>query len=137
MHLFLSPAHIAMMQTLAADAYPEECCGLLVGVDAADGVRVVDVAPADNTAEDRCRQFAIDAQYHFDLLRALRGTGRRIVGHYHSHPEGASAPSVHDAAMAHDPEMIWIVIGVAGGLVAAPAAFVPDGAGFRELQIRG
>src|SRR5262245_48041737 len=90
------PAHYdAAIRQAAAAAYPHECCGLLLGEGEGD-VTVTKVIPVPNVAEDPRRAFAIDPQMQFDLLRATRGQTQRIIGHYHSHPDGQAAPSVHD-----------------------------------------
>ena len=59
---------------------------------------------------DHGRAEDIAQEVFMSALRRLRGTDRRIVGHYHSLPNGAGALSAHDLAMAYDPTAIWIVI---------------------------
>jgi len=134
--LQLSAGHAAAIRHAAAVAYPHECCGLLIGTGDADIV-VTGVVPTANTAEDPVRGFAIDPQAQFDLLRAMRGTQQRVVGHYHSHPDGPAAPSQRDRAMAHDPEAVWIVVAAGGSGAGVLAAFVhpPDAAGFRQIAV--
>jgi proteasome lid subunit RPN8/RPN11 len=120
----------------AVAAYPHECCGLLVGEGAGD-VLVTDVVAATNTAGNPSRRFTIDPQAHFDLLRTARGNGRRVVGHYHSHPDGGATPSPHDLAMAHDSEAIWVVMTTSAGTASVPRAFrhLSGENGFIELPI--
>jgi proteasome lid subunit RPN8/RPN11 len=33
-----------------------------------------------------------------------------MIGHYHSHPNGAAEPSRHDAAMALDTGRLWLIV---------------------------
>lgn len=106
----------------ARAAHPRECCGLLEG----EGGRIVAVHPSRNLARAPDR-FEIDPALQFRLLRA----GRRIVGCYHSHPDGVAAPSPRDADGAGEPGFLWLI--AAGG---ALAAFVWDGAGFRAVAMR-
>lgn len=124
----------------AADAWPEECCGLLVGTRGDGAVRVVRAAPSPNRAADRRRRFEIEPQIWFDLQRALAGTGTAIVGCYHSHPDGPPEPSPRDLADAWEPGFAWLVIATAAGRVRATAAwlFEEDAAGrrFRLLALR-
>lgn len=134
--LHLSERHRAAIQDAAAAAYPNECCGLLVG-EGEDVVTVTDVVPTANTADDPRRAFAIDPQDQFNLLRATRGTPRRVVGHYHSHPDGSPSPSRHDLAMAYDPAALWVVVAASRAGASSPRAFCrPESAEhFVELEV--
>ncbi len=134
--LHLPVSHIEALREAAAAAYPDECCGLLVGEGAA-ALTVTEVIPVLNVAETPERAFAIDPQKQFDVLRATRGTDRRVIGHYHSHPNGHAIPSARDLAMAHDPAAVWVVVGITAGGVSEMRAFVcPAGApAFVEVPI--
>ena len=121
--LILTAAQLAQIRTAAETAYPEECCGLLVGVSEVEGAVVSEVVAAANVAEDRASRFTIDPQAQFDLMRRLRGRTLQVIGHYHSHPNGASELSAHDRAMAHDPAAVWVVMPVAAQRAGTPRAF--------------
>lgn len=95
---------------------------------------VMRVAPSPNAASDTRRHFEIDPQFLFDHVRSNRESNMRIVGHYHSHPNGRTEPSAEDLAMAHDPEAVWVIAAVDGGKVFL-RAFVPMDGGFREIPI--
>src|SRR6185436_19058180 len=86
----------------AARAYPNECCGLIEGVETADGWCALAIHEAKNIAEDPHRRFLIDPQVQFDLMRTLRDTNTRIIGCFHSHPNGDPAPSAADRAEAYE-----------------------------------
>ena len=109
LHVTLSAAQAATLRVAARAAFPHECCGLLVGEGAAE-VSVTDVIHTANIAADPAQAFAVDPQAQFDVLRSLRGTARRVVGHYHSHPHGPAQPSPRDFAMAFDPQALWLLI---------------------------
>lgn len=112
----------------ARAAYPEECCGLLVGVDeGGDGeVRVTRVVECENVATPSRRdRFEVDPRRQFALLRSLRGTDEAIVGHYHSHPDAAAAPSAVDCRGIFDPRLIWLIVAVDGERCEA-AAYRPQ-----------
>ncbi|TVR99653.1 MAG: M67 family peptidase [Rhodospirillales bacterium] len=119
--------------------YPEECCGLLVGSRDPVGTVVVSrVVAARNVApSDRGRHFEVDPQVRFDLMRALREGGGReaIIGHYHSHPDHPACPSREDAAMAHEPDLIWLITAVPGGRAGETAAFRFDAAAARFARV--
>ena len=125
--LHIPAPYAAAIRNAAAAAYPDECCGLLVGEGDAT-VTITDVVPTTNTAADPRRTFAIDPQAQFDLLHATRDQTRRVVGHYHSHPDGDAVPSVHDLAMAHDPSALWVIIAASAENVSVLRAFQhPEG----------
>ena len=113
---------------LDAAQSPDEVCGLLVG---RDGV-VEELVPARNVAADPARSFEIDPATLLATHRTARGQGRRVIGHWHSHPNGRREPSARDAARATDNGEIWLII--AGSDIGAwqprsagagPAHFVP------------
>ena len=101
----------------ARAAFPNECCGLIEGVASSDGWRATALHGSKNLAADPARGFLIDAQVHFDLLRALRGTDRAIIGCYHSHPNGRGEPSARDRDEAVDDGFVWLI--VAGNALSA------------------
>lgn len=86
-----------------------EACGLLFGTAA----RIADAVPAENVSAHPTDSFEIDPAVLFAAMRAERAGGRAMIGHYHSHPGGRPIPSPRDAAAAHDPGRLWLI--VAGG----------------------
>jgi len=84
----------------AREAYPEECCGFLLG-SAARHRRVVDARRAKNVAVDhRTRRYAIDP---LELLHAddeARAKHLDLIGIYHSHPNHPAEPSEFDRSRA-------------------------------------
>ena len=113
----LTRRQLSQIETAGERAYPAEACGLLAGQDSDDNTieitRVVE-SPNLRAAETNDR-FEIDPQVHFDLLRELRGTAERVVGHYHSHPDHSAEPSPRDLEMVVDGGMIWLVTSVSDG----------------------
>ena len=79
----------------AAEAFPRECCGVLVGQ--ADPRTVIDaVAVANRSDRPHERHFAIDPR---DLMRIERDARRAkmdVIGFFHSHPNGSALPSETD-----------------------------------------
>lgn len=140
----LAPGIRQRLQAAAEAAYPEEACGLVVGRDTADGSLLVDrIAESANVADgDRRRTFEVDPKVRFDLMRALEGpegdaTGARLIGHYHSHPNHPPAPSATDLAMAYEPELVWLIVGIEGGRADAVRGFRLNAAGdgFDEVEV--
>ena len=140
--MIVLPSAVALALRRAAEAaYPEECCGLLLGRRFASGTVAIDraVAAANVATGDRRRCFEIDPACRFRVLRQLRGGGgdTMMVGHYHSHPDCAAAPSAEDLAMAFETDLIWLIIAVNDGRAANVAAFQPvaDGSSFMVLKL--
>jgi proteasome lid subunit RPN8/RPN11 len=84
-------------------AYPDECCGILLGRDEATRRVVERVRPTENVFEDvseRRHRFSIDP---LELLRAESesSSGTLVVlGFYHSHPDHPARPSDFDRSRA-------------------------------------
>jgi len=127
--IHFTPRQLQDIRDLAERAYPDECCGLLVGVvDANDEVTVTRIAPSPNVRIDAggdggADRFEIDPQIRFDLMRALQGGDEDIVGHYHSHPDHPAEPSIHDLDMAFEPELVWLIVAVHQGQSADARAW--------------
>ena len=122
--------NLQRIREAAEAAFPEECCGLLIGHDLdGSGRRIEQVLASPNVAADnRHQRFEIDPQLHFDTLRALRGGPARILGHYHSHPDHPALPSASDLAQAWEPDLVWLITAVADGLATETRAHVIDSA---------
>ncbi len=94
--------------------------------------RVEALVPAQNVAANPSRSFEIAPSTLLATHRNARGAGQRVIGHWHSHPNGRRAPSTRDAARATDNGQIWLIIaaGDIGAWVAhtsgvGPASFQP------------
>ncbi len=129
----LSRGHYDDLCKLAERQSPEECCGLLIG-QGDDEITISKVVVSDNLA-DRPDRFLIDPQLQFDWMRRLRGQAQRIVGHFHSHPNGAAEPSQTDCEMALDTDLVWLIIPVTGGMATAIQAYKVDQPGVRFAPI--
>ena len=107
MILRISSLLLARLRAAAAAAPDREICGLLFGTDgwieAAQATANVSPVPADS--------FEIDPAALFAAIRAERGGGARLIGHYHSHPYGPATPSARDAAAAGEAGHIWLILG--------------------------
>lgn len=110
---------LSHLEDAARAAYPEECCGLLVGLREGEGeVRVTRaVASANMALSSRRDRFEIDPLLRIALAREVRGTPEDIVGHYHSHPDGQAVPSALDRERAWEPGLRWLII-APGGIAA-------------------
>ena len=132
------PDELAAAVLIAAGrSYPSECCGLIEGIDTLDGWRALAVHEAANLAEEPSRRFLIDPEVQFRLLRSLRGSERRIIGCFHSHPDGPPEPSATDAASACETDFLWLIAGgaLASGLTLRAYVVAEEG-GFSAVDLR-
>jgi proteasome lid subunit RPN8/RPN11 len=134
----LRPEHLQAIARAAEAAYPEECCGLLVGIVDGDDRRVTRVEPSTNVFEgDHRRRFEVDPRLILRLQRELRGGAEQLIGLYHSHPDGPGEPSATDLAKAWEPDLVWLITPVVNGHAAPTSAHQPTThGGFRELPLR-
>ena len=112
----------AQLECEARAAFPEECCGLIEGERAGDVVRSLALHPTKNVADDPASGFEIDPVAHIRLRCALRGTGREVVGCYHSHPNGRPTPSDRDRANPGEDGFVWLIAAVAHDVTIAAFA---------------
>jgi proteasome lid subunit RPN8/RPN11 len=136
--LYLHRSQVAVIRRHAALAYPEECCGVLVGTPAPDGARVQTVLEAANVAPRRQRRYSIDPVSLLFAHRQARDAGRQVVGYYHSHPDTPAFPSERDLAEAW-PGVIYLIVEVMAGAVVALRGWRlgGDGQGFEEVVLPG
>lgn len=106
--LRLRAADAETIRAAARAGWPHETCGLLVG----EGEAVRRVVPADNVAERAHDRFEIDPRARLALMKSLRGTPERVIGHWHSHPDHPARPSATDLAQAHEPGLVWLICAV-------------------------
>jgi proteasome lid subunit RPN8/RPN11 len=120
-----------------SSAFPRECCGLIEGVLEETVARVTTIHPTRNLATDSDR-FEIDPAEQIALMKRLRGTGREIIGCYHSHPNGRAEPSARDRAGAFGADFLWLIVAVTsfeGGLDASLRAYEIEPDDVREIAM--
>jgi proteasome lid subunit RPN8/RPN11 len=96
----------------ARAALPRECCGLILGTRTGTDGHALALYPARNAAV-RSDRFEIDPADHFAALRTARNTGQKVIGCYHSHPNGLAWPSATDHAGAGEEYFFWLIAGSA------------------------
>jgi proteasome lid subunit RPN8/RPN11 len=133
----ISAAAVEAIAADAADAYPEEACGILIGEPGRVHrvVRCANVAPA----EQRLRRFELDPADVIRVRRELRGTPEAIIGFYHSHPDHPAEPSRTDLeSFRLWPRTLWLIVPVHEGVPGAPRGWWLDAedSAPRELEIR-
>jgi proteasome lid subunit RPN8/RPN11 len=132
--LVISPEQRRQILEEARRAYPRECCGLVEGVRDGSEIRITALHPMTNLSEELDR-FELDPAAHVALARALRGTERRIVGCYHSHPKGRAEPSSRDRAGAFDDGFLWLIAVIDARGEGELRAFLAEHGDFAGLEI--
>jgi proteasome lid subunit RPN8/RPN11 len=97
--LSLSAEPEKIIRTDGETAYPNECCGILIGEIDNAGVKIVRRAQAINNAREDGEQYHRFLITPEDMLRAeqtARAMKLDVIGFYHSHPDHPSAPSGYD-----------------------------------------
>lgn len=112
--LTLDPRWRTVMERAATVAFPNEACGLLIGLRTEAGWRVIDVVDAPNiTSKDPTQFFEIEPKALFEAHRGARAAkdGREVIGVYHSHPTSQAVPSAFDQMQAHEAGKVWVILG--------------------------
>jgi proteasome lid subunit RPN8/RPN11 len=140
MILQIDAALMKAMVDAAEAAWPAEACGLIVGRGKGQLIRVTGVVAATNLLADTADRFELDPSARIRLEVELRDNGGRdrIVGHYHSHTDGTADPSATDRAMALEPDLAWVIVGVTEGQAIQTLAHRLDAKrnAFRPVPIR-
>jgi len=114
--LLLTPEQLEQIRQEGAAAYPDECCGVLIGRDI-DGRRIVEKLRAlSNSFEpgERFHRFRLDP---LELARAEKEageSGKLVLGFYHSHPDHPARPSEYDRAHAW-PFYSYVIVAIEKG----------------------
>lgn len=109
--MMLRRDHVREMYAHAREAEPEECCGLVGGMnDVAQSVYRL-----RNVARDALVGYEAAPEDLFEAQREIRNRGEQLVGIYHSHPRSSEPePSETDVRMAYYPSAIYFIIGLEG-----------------------
>jgi proteasome lid subunit RPN8/RPN11 len=132
----ISMTHTALhkIRVHAMEAYPEECCGILVGTAGETGKEVFDVVRIGNArGENRTRRFLITPEEYRRGEAAAAAEGLGVMGFYHSHPDHPARPSQFDLEHAW-PWCSYVIVAVEAGISAAVRSWVlkEDRSGFDE-----
>ncbi|MDD5303137.1 MAG: M67 family metallopeptidase [Elusimicrobia bacterium] len=117
MSLRLNRAVEAIAVATCEKAFPEEGCGLLIGPIPEDfdrpgrALEVNEARPLANgwDASAKTNRYLIDPKVLAKVEAELSGTGRGVVGFFHSHPQVPAWPSPFDLTMAMPCCSYWIL----------------------------
>jgi proteasome lid subunit RPN8/RPN11 len=131
--LRISPAALAHLRAHAEEAYPHECCGVLLGTHTPPGsapagwfVRTA-VRCANARSDSPQNRYEIAPAELVRILRSARDQGLEVAGFYHSHPDHSAEPSATDLAEAHWLLCSYVITEVAQGRATRTASFFLEG----------
>ena len=102
----ISQSLIDEMVAHAREELPNECCGMVGGVDGEASV----VVPVVNSAASPLR-FEMDPQGQYDALKSIEDDGKEMLAIYHSHTKSAPYPSQTDVNQAVNwPDAIYLIV---------------------------
>lgn len=111
--LYISQDDLDRIEAGAQSCLPRESCGIILGAQTQDGWKVSGVQESPNIApQDRNDRFEIDPALLLGAQKTARAGGPRMIGVYHSHPNGSAEPSETDVASAWQTGMIWVISAV-------------------------
>ena len=110
-----------------AAAYPNECCGILIGRDAGGRRLVERLEPGQNVfaADERYHRFSIDPRAQLKAEREAEAEGKVVLGFYHSHPDHPARPSEYDREHAW-PFYSYVIVSIEKGRPADMTSWVLD-----------
>jgi len=91
----ITDAQLKQIYAHAAETYPHECCGFLLG-DFAEGGFVKQIRLATNQNKDRTDRFVISGEEFAQVQHDADKAELEIIGIYHSHPDWPPIPSQTD-----------------------------------------
>ncbi|MDW8050952.1 MAG: M67 family metallopeptidase [Armatimonadota bacterium] len=115
MKLLLSPEAAKAIRAHAREAYPDECCGALLGIETGEARHVRQVVRLENERiDERRRRFYISPRQVLQVERYAHAQGLLLLGFYHSHPDHPAVPSEYDRQHAL-PFYSYPIVSVQGG----------------------
>jgi proteasome lid subunit RPN8/RPN11 len=139
--LVLSKSLYTQIEREGIAAFPNECCGVLIGRDdAASGRRIVEkLLPLTNSFEavERYHRFRLDPLEYIAADKSAAAEGKIILGFYHSHPDHPARPSEYDRQHAW-PFYSYVIVSIMNRKPADMTSWVLDEATeqFAEQPIR-
>jgi len=129
--LKLSHSDYISLRQHGEEAYPHECCGVLLGHFDDNGANTKTVTRAvrcgNTRADSPHNRYNIDARELVRIQREGRERGEDIVGFYHSHPDHPAQWSLTDLAEAHWFGCSYVITSVEKGRAAITNSFELEG----------
>jgi proteasome lid subunit RPN8/RPN11 len=105
-------------------AYPDECCGILVGAVHGSAKAATAAIPVKNASPGNTRShYEISPADLVHAERDARSAGYEILGFYHSHPDHPAHWSLTDLAEAHWLGCSYLITSIANGRATETRSF--------------
>jgi proteasome lid subunit RPN8/RPN11 len=115
--IILDQHTVLEMHIHALSAFPEECCGLLLGKfeDGSNRKLAKRSKRMENMSEkeERYQRYMIDPMRYMKEEKKASSMGEDVIGIYHSHPDAPAKPSLFDRNYAW-PSLSYVIIEVRG-----------------------
>jgi proteasome lid subunit RPN8/RPN11 len=110
--MILRREHVAAIVAHAREKSPEECCGLIGGLNQTTSSSIY---PLRNVTPDPERAYEAAPEELFAAQRQMRERGEDLIAIYHSHPRSHHpVPSETDVKLAYYPAALYLIIGLGG-----------------------
>jgi len=119
-----------IMINQALNKLPHECCGLLLGKNG----KITRTIPMKNS-EPSPDSYIMDPLQQIDVFTEMEKRGERLIGIYHSHPQGPSTPSNADLKMAFHQDAICIIISLEDKNNPELKTFILEKGSFKEVEL--
>ena len=130
--LKLSSDEMLQVHLQVCQAYPEEGCGVLIGLETRGTREIERAIGIENQRGDRRHQrYLMTPEQFLDAERRARADSLEVLGFFHSHPDAPARPSSFDLEHAWD-YYSYLIVSVSQGVVADTRAWRlrPDRSGF-------
>jgi proteasome lid subunit RPN8/RPN11 len=110
-----------------AEAYPNECCGIMFGRDEGDRRQVERLMVVANVFDEKERyhRFSISPKQLMEAEKQAAERGELVLGSYHSHPDHPARPSEYDREHAW-PFYSYVIVAVAKGKAGEMTSWLLD-----------
>lgn len=135
----ISNTLLAEISAEGEKAYPNECCGFIIG-ELLDGEHrtAEKIFPCENEFDEseKFHRFLIEPEQMLKVQRECAKAGKDIVGFYHSHPDCRAIPSEYDRSHAL-PLYSYVIVSVVKGERAETLCWqLDDKQNFQSEEIR-
>lgn len=116
MAIELKEEHLAAIRKHGEASFPEECGGLLLGIEKEGRKLISEVLQLENIRKDsRHNRVELSPLDYMKAEREAAKLGLGVWGYYHSHPDHPAVPSGFDLDHAPFVEWSYLIVSVRSG----------------------